>query len=601
MRVGRQSLSVPVRVSGCLIFSILFLPGILLAGVPGFSIDNSYEREQEFVVDDWVVTETFVQDYTFDWDETFSDRLDVNLEFRLTIEDIFKSNDVDTKEVTPSLELDLTSIIWDLGFSAEDTIEYTNEFNKERKDALEFSAELDLAPDYLPTFNATLQKLINEQQNLEDTNEEKIDLITTYGFGEVITLDASYKREKLDDRLLNNSDKDLTRWDFTTSFNQPMAPSLKLNIDTTLEGETEDTLNNSGQVILSERSRTLENRARLTLETWPNISSDLEITDERELVDDTDTIKIEFDFKISQEFLPIGTLTERLEFGRERVKSPIPQDDVRNLDIGFTLEFAGSPSDYLDYSVKQSLDLADSEFADTTINTDTRQRDFDLSITITPAKDLSLDLAYNRATEHTIGSFTSESRSYKIELTYEGEAFDFPNLTFNPSVEFSTDNDRVANETTDKQTIDLEFTYTFNLPKAFVLVLEPGYTFERTDGVTENVDLNLAYEMALIFQHADWEFSIENDGEYTNNFGADDDYNNDVSVQISVGLLGNIQFDVEYQYQTSDDSDNEDTLEVSVDMEFDNSALSVSYENDRAFSTEKDVVRTWEVEFFMEF
>ncbi|MFV1956165.1 MAG: hypothetical protein ACC669_00165 [bacterium] len=601
MRVGRQSLSVPVRVFGCLIFSILFLPGILLAGVPGFSIDNSYEREQEFVVDDWVVTETFGQDYTFDWDETFSDRLDVNLEFRLTIEDIFKSNDVDTKEVTPSLELDLSSIIWDLGFSAEDTIEYTNEFNKERKDALEFSAELDLAPDYLPTFNATLQKLINEQQNLEDTNEEKIDLITTYGFGEVITLDASYKREKLDDRLLNNSDKDLTRWDFTTSFNQPMAPSLKLNIDTTLEGETEDTLNNSGQVILSERSRTLENRARLTLETWPNISSDLEITDERELVDDTDTIKVDFDFKISQEFLPIGILTERLEFGRERVKSPIPQDDVRDLDIGFTLEFAGNPSDYLDYSVKQSLDLTDSEFADTTKNTDTRQRDFDLSITITPAKDLSLDLAYNRSTVYTTGSVTSESRSYKIELTYEGEAFDFPNLTFNPSVEFSTDNDRVTNETTDKQTIDLEFTYTFNLPKVFVLVLEPGYTFERTDGVTENVDLKLAYEMAFILQHADWEFSIENDGEYTNNFGADDDYNNDISVQISVGLLGNIQFDVEYQYQTSDDSDNEDTLEASVDMEFDNATLSVSYENDRAFSTEKDVVRTWEVEFLMEF
>lgn len=599
--MGRQSLSVPVRVFGCLIFSILFLPGILLAGVPGFSIDNSYEREQEFVVDDWVVTETFGQDYTFDWDETFSDRLDVNLEFRLTIEDIFKSNDVDTKEVTPSLELDLSSIIWDLGFSAEDTIEYTNEFNKERKDALEFSAELDLAPDYLPTFNATLQKLINEQQNLEDTNEEKIDLITTYGFGEVITLDASYKREKLDDRLLNNSDKDLTRWDFTTSFNQPMAPSLKLNIDTTLEGETEDTLNNSGQVILSERSRTLENRARLTLETWPNISSDLEITDERELVDDTDTIKVDFDFKISQEFLPIGILTERLEFGRERVKSPIPQDDVRDLDIGFTLEFAGNPSDYLDYSVKQSLDLTDSEFADTTKNTDTRQRDFDLSITITPAKDLSLDLAYNRSTVYTTGSVTSESRSYKIELTYEGEAFDFPNLTFNPSVEFSTDNDRVTNETTDKQTIDLEFTYTFNLPKVFVLVLEPGYTFERTDGVTENVDLKLAYEMAFILQHADWEFSIENDGEYTNNFGADDDYNNDISVQISVGLLGNIQFDVEYQYQTSDDSDNEDTLEASVDMEFDNATLSVSYENDRAFSTEKDVVRTWEVEFLMEF
>ncbi len=601
MRMGRQCLSVLVRVFGYLIFSILLLPGIVLAGAPGFSIDNSYEQEQEFVVNDWVVTETFGQDYNFDWNETFSNRLDVNLEFDLNVEDIFKSNDVDTKEVTPSLELDLSSVIWDLGFSAEDTIEYTNEFNKERKDAVEYSAQLNLIPNYLPTFDATLQKLINDQQNLEDTNEEKVDFVTTYDFGEAITLDASYKREKLDDRLLNNSDKDLTRWDFTVSLNQPMTPALKLNIDTTLEGETEDTLNNSGQVILSERTRTLENRARLALETWPNISSDLEITDERESVADVDTTKIDFDFEISQEFLTIGTLTERLEFGRERVKSPIPQDDVRDLDIGFSLEFAGNPTDYLDYSVKQSLDLSDSEFADTTKNTDTKQREFDLSLTITPAKDLSLDLAYNRSAEYTIGSFTSESRSYKIELTYEGGAFNFPNLTFNPSVEFSTDNDRVAGDITDKQIIDLEFAYTFNLPKAFVLVLEPGYTFERTDGVTENVDLNLAYEIALILQHADWEFSIENNGEYTNNFGEDDDYDNDFSVQISLALLGNTQFDVEYQYQTSDDSDNEDTLEASVDMEFDDSILSVSYENDRTFSIEKDVVRTWEAEFSMVF
>jgi len=601
LRMGRQCLSVLVRVFGYLIFSILLLPGIVLAGAPGFSIDNSYEQEQEFVVNDWVVTETFGQDYNFDWNETFSNRLDVNLEFDLNVEDIFKSNDVDTKEVTPSLELDLSSVIWDLGFSAEDTIEYTNEFNKERKDAVEYSAQLNLIPNYLPTFDATLQKLINDQQNLEDTNEEKVDFVTTYDFGEAITLDASYKREKLDDRLLNNSDKDLTRWDFTVSLNQPMTPALKLNIDTTLEGETEDTLNNSGQVILSERTRTLENRARLALETWPNISSDLEITDERESVADVDTTKIDFDFEISQEFLTIGTLTERLEFGRERVKSPIPQDDVRDLDIGFSLEFAGNPTDYLDYSVKQSLDLSDSEFADTTKNTDTKQREFDLSLTITPAKDLSLDLAYNRSAEYTIGSFTSESRSYKIELTYEGGAFNFPNLTFNPSVEFSTDNDRVAGDITDKQIIDLEFAYTFNLPKAFVLVLEPGYTFERTDGVTENVDLNLAYEIALILQHADWEFSIENNGEYTNNFGEDDDYDNDFSVQISLALLGNTQFDVEYQYQTSDDSDNEDTLEASVDMEFDDSILSVSYENDRTFSIEKDVVRTWEAEFSMVF
>ncbi len=601
MRMGRPYLSVLARVFGCLVFSVLFLPGILLADAPGFSIDNSYEREQEFVVNDWVVTETFFQDYTFGWDETFSNRLDVNLEFDLTIEDIFISNDVDTKEVTPSLELDLSSIIWDLGLSAEDTIEYSNEFNKERKDAVELSVELNLVPNYLPTFDATLQKLVNEQENLEDTNEEKVDLVTTYDFGEAITLDASYKREKLDDRLLNNSDKDLTKWDFTASLNQPMTPSLKLNIDTTLEGETEDTLNNSGQVILSERTRTLENRARLSLETWPSISSDLEITDERESVADVDTTNIDFDFEISQEFLTIGTLTERLEFERERVKSPIPQDDVRELDIGFSLEFTGNPTDYLDYSVKQSLDLADSEFADTTKNTDTRQREFDLSLTITPAEDLSLDLAYNRSVEYIKGSFASESRSYKIELTFEGEAFHFPNLTFNPSVEFSTDNDRVANVITDEQTIDLEFTYAFNLPRAFVVVLEPGYTFERTNGVTDNVNANLAYEVALKFQHADWEFTIENNGDYTSNFGEDDDYDNDFSVQISIGLLGNTQFDVEYQYQTSDDTDNQDTLEASVDVEFDDSSLSVSYENDRTFSIEKDVVRTWGAEFSMEF
>lgn len=601
MRTGRRYLSVPLVGFGCLVFVVLLFPGILMAAAPGFSLDNSYEREIEFVNNDWNVTKTYSQNYTLDWSHKFSDRLDVNLEFGLTVEDIFKSKDVDTKEIVPTIELDLSGLVWDLGFTAQDTIEYTNEFNKERKDAIELSTELNLVPYYMPSFDATFQKLINDQENLEDTDEEKLDFITTYKFGEALNLDASYKKEKLDDRLNDNSDKDLEKWDFTASLNHPMTSTLKLNLDSTWKGETEDTLNNAGQVISTDRSRSIENRARIALDTWPDVSSDLEITDKREFEDDTNTTNIDFKFEISQEVLTIGTFTETFDYERERVKSPIPQDDVRALDVQLTFEFSGNPTDYLDYSIKQSFELGDDDFEDNTKDTDLKKREFDLSLTVTPFESMSLDTAFNKSAEYTVGVLSSETKSYKIELTYEGETLNFPNLTFNPSIEFTTEDDRVDNEVTDTQTIDLQFTYTFSLPKAIVVILEPNYTLERTDGKTDSVELGMAYEVSVTLGHADWEFAIENNGEYASNFGEDDDLDNDLEIRISMGLLGNTRFDVEYQYQYSRDSEDEDTLEAVLDMDFDKYTFNISYENDRTFVSGKDVLRTFTAEFTMDF
>ncbi len=601
MRTGRRYLSVPQVGFGCLILLVLLSPGILLAGAPGFSLDNSYERESEFINSDWNIQKTYSQDYTLDWSHKFSDRLDVNLEFDLTVEDIFKSKDVDTKEIIPTIELDMSGVVWDIGFTAQDTIEYTNEFNKERKDAIELSTELNLVPFFMPTFDATFQKLINDQENLEDTDEEKLDFISTYKFGEILNLDASYKKEKLDDKLIDNSDKDLEKWDFTASLNQPMTPALKFNLDTTFQGETEDTLNNAGVVVSTDRSRSIENRARIALDAWPAVSSDLEITDEKEFEDDTDTTNVSFNFEISQELLTIGTLTETFDYDRERVKSPIPADDVRELDISLDFEFAGNPTDYVDYSVKQSFEFGDDDFEDDTKDTDLRKREFDLSLTVTPFESLSLDTAVNRSAEYTIGVLSSETRSYKIELTYEGEALHFPNLAFNPSVEFTTEDDRVDNEVTDTQTIDLQFTYTFSLPKAFIVTLEPNYTIERTDGSTDTIELGMAYEVSMTLEHADWELAIENNGEYTVNFGEENDFDNDFDVRVSMGLFGNMRFDLEYQYQYSRDSEDEDTLEAALDMDFNKYTFNISYENDRTFVAEKDVLRTFAAEFTMDF
>lgn len=592
-----------LRFFTCLCVLFVLLNGTALADVPVFTIDNGYERDQEYDPVDWIVTETFFQMYTLDWGESFTDRLDLDMQFQLGMEDIHNSQDVDTKTVSPYLDLGLVNPYWDFSFTAEDVIEYTNEFNKARKDEIQYSTQFSLFPRLLPALQITYDVLQNQQENLEDNLEKRLDIVSDYSFGDMVILDARWKKDTFDDRLVDFNDKDSESWDVNLSLIQLLTPTLKLNFESTWEGDYEDTLDNAGTVIESNNSEGLENKLLLTLDSFPMVHSDLELFSNREFIDNTHETDINFGFEIAQQFLELGTLIETFELGRNRFRSPVPQNDLTELDFLFSVEFTGVPSQFIGYSIEQSFEAIDSTFADSSLNTDTFNSEFDLSVTIVPFYELVIDTSYNQSTDYEKGSRTGEAQNLKIEMTYEGEALYIPNLIFEPSILFSTETDYVVNDTTRTEEVDLHFIYEFNTPPPLLFILEPGYLIKRIDGVTEDEELRFDYDFSWDVRWRAWTLFFQYLGEYTQPLVEDETttHDNEFNFEASTVLIGNLFLDVDYSFRTFKEEDKQDALTVNLDWDFYNMILSLAYKNNRTFSLVKEENRTIRAEFFMEF
>lgn len=577
-----------------------------MADTPNFSIDNSYEREQNYDPLGWIVTETFKQDYSLDWGITFSDRLDMSTTFELMMEDVHNSDDVDTKNVVPHLDLSLVNPQATFDFTAEDTINLTNEFNVERKDAINLSTQFSLTPIFLPPLEMTYEVLTNDQVNLEDTLEKKLDVTTSYSFGRMLDLDASWQQGSLDDRLKNNSDTEERKWDFNLSLNQLLTESLKLNFDSSWTGEQNDTLDNSGAVISRKPSRTLENKLLFTLDTFPKVNSSLELTYNKDFMEKTLEGNVDFSLEVTQKFLSVGSLAETLDLKRDRLQSPVPQNDSKKWDSSFTMEFTGTPSKYIDYSIKQNFSWTNDKFTDSSLDTDTGKNEFDLSATVVPMENLTLDLSYSQSSDYEKGAKTGDSSDFKLEMTYEGEALNVPNLVFEPSLDLSTETDFATGETTSTEKLDLKFTYEFILPEPFSLTVEPDYTLANSDGARDDETFTLDYEVSWDMKYSGWTVFLDHTGSYKQTIGSTDPadeptFDGDFDIHITAILAGNFDWDVEYKYMSSSDSDNEDTFEASLDWALYNMTFSLSAKNDRTFSAPKDVTRTYAAEFSMEF
>ena len=354
-----------------------------MADVPRFSIDNSFESEQEYIPGDWNIVDTYNQTYTLDWGETYSSRLAVDMTFELEMEDIIRSLDVDEKRVTPSFELDLTGLVWDLNFFVQDTMEDSNEFNTPRKDALEFGLDLDLDPLYLPPLKAQLQRLIDTQDNLEDKVKRKLDVSTDYEFADFFDVDMSWKEEDTDDRLFDNNDVSSEEWDVNFNSGQALTPAFKVDFQSGLSGSKEETRNNAGTLLLVEREKDFDAELKFTLEAFPDFHSDLEITKDRDLEENSDEDEIILSVEYIQTLGDSNTLTEILDLGRKKVSSPT-EDTIQN-DFEFTIELAGAPYKYTDYSIEYNYNIGDLEDKINPTNTkETVDQEFDLSVTIEP-------------------------------------------------------------------------------------------------------------------------------------------------------------------------------------------------------------------------
>ncbi len=585
-----------------LIPMIIMIPdGSLMADTPFFSIDNSFVSEQEYIPGGWNVVDTYNQLYTLDWQETYSSRLAVGVTFDLEMEDIHRSQDVDEKRVTPSFELDLASLVWNLNFLVQDTMDYSNEFNTPRKDAVEYGLDLDLFPFYLPELHVQFQRLIDTQENLEDKVERKLDVSTDYAFGDFFDVDLSWKEEDTDDRLFDNNDISSQEWDFNFNYGQILTSTLKVDFQTGLSGRQEETRNNAGALLNVEKENDFDGALKFTLDTFPNFSADLELTKDKDFVENIDDDEITFSAEFLQGFVDLGFLTESIDLGRKTVSSPTEQSLEDN--FGFAIELAGTPSRYADYSIRYDLTIDDLNDEVTPANDNKSVgQEFDLSVTLTPNEKITLDTSYNLSSTKDNGAETGSDNIFKIEGIFDGAPFAFPNLIFVPLLEISTEKDYSANTDSNILNLELDFLYLFVLPQNIAWEIEANYKWKRVDGeLTREFDLDSIF--GIDFITSTWEFFFEENSSTTISYDDDEpsfwdhDFNFDAILEITPRIF----FDLAYQYEYSGDDANSDDFETNLEWRGRDMSLAFKYINERVFEGPKDVIRTYEAEFTMEF
>jgi len=571
-----------------------------MADTPTFTIDNTFEREQEYIPGDWNTIDTITQEYSFNWAETYSARLDVDLTFEVQFEDIIRSLDVDEKTVEPSLDLSFRALTWDLTLTALDTIDYTNEFNTARRDVLEFDIELNLFPFYLPTFTIESQRILDTQDNLEDKIENKLDANIEYELSTILDLSLLWKEETTDDRLFDDSDIDSHDWEFTLDYSQTLTPALKVDFKTDWLGNREDTLNNAGQVLNTDQEHELENNLKFTLDTFPNFDSELELRYLKDFAEDGHESTIDFSIAYDQPIVELGTLTETLTITRERID--LNTEDTKDLDTEFDIELAGTPDKYLDYSFQYTLTLSDHEDGiDPTATVDTQEDEFNVSITLTPNEKATIENSLNWSVARENGSKADSSREILIEGTFDGDLLDIPNLTFSPLLELSKEKDFVTGDTTDIVNLELEFIYAITLPPTAFWELGSIYTWNREEDLTR--ELELTSDFSIEFALPSWDLQFEEESISTIEYDTDEPFSweHDLTLTVGKDLTPVIRFDTSYTYGYDGSDQNSDEVEADLEWNYRSTFLSFSYTRDRVFEGPKDDVRVYTVELSMEF
>jgi outer membrane usher protein FimD/PapC len=200
------------------------------------------------------------------------------------------------------------------------------------------------------------------------------------------------------------------------------------------------------------------------------------------------------------------------------------------------------------------------------------------------------------------GVNTLSDRTFKIEGVFDGELLDVPNLIFTPSLDISFERDITNNTDSNVYDLELDFVYEFVLPRNVSWELETTYNWNQDEGeMTRELDLGSDFVVDLITPT--WDFNFEQNASTTISYDNIEptSWDNDFTFGASRELTPRIFFDVAYQYQYSGDSENSDEFETNLEWHGRNSSLAFTFSKERTFEGPKDVVRTYEAEFTLEF
>jgi hypothetical protein len=571
-----------------------------MADKPSFSISNSFQRDQTYIPGDWDIVDSYSQDYSLGWSEIYSSRLMVDLTFNVKLEDNIRSLGIDDKIVTLSTDGSLTSLIWDLGFDLGDTITYTNEFNNPRKDEIEYGVDFSFNPFLLPPLKVKLQRLWDVQDQLEDKTEEKLEVNTEYQIGNSFDFNLAWQETQVDDRLFDNADSDGQEWKTDFTYSKALLPTMKIDFKTNYSGSRDETLNNAGVVLNTTKAKTLDQNLKLTFDGFPNVSSSFEIVSGEEFVQEEKDLGLNFSASSSQQLVSFGTLTEQLDISSNSLSSNLADSQENTTDL--SLELAGGPWKYADYSIKYELSLSENiDNIDPANDSDSRSDIIDISLTLDPNESITVDSSFNWSTDRQNGSKTGTEQTLKLEGTFSGEVFNIPNLVFTPNVTMSEENNLEDGTRTESLDLTLDLVYAPDLPPTVSWDLVTNYKWSKADSVQSSLDLKSDFTMTIPNLMWDLQFKESSSTTFDLENNEPNSWQHDLDFTIGSDLTSTIVLDANYNYKYDDESQDTDEVEINMDWSFLSSFLSFSFSQGRTFEGPKNLTRTYSAEFSMDF
>ncbi len=595
--VARRWFSVLIAI---LLWIIVLPDSYLMADKPSFSISNSFQREQTYIPGDWDIVDSYSQDYSLGWSEVYSSRLMVDLTFNVKLEDNIRSLDIDDKTVTLSTDGSLTSLIWDLGFDLGDTITYTNEFNNPRSDEIEYGVDLNFNPFLLPPLKVKLQRLWDVQDQLEDKTDEKLEVNTEYQIGNSFDFNLAWQETQVDDRISDNADSDGQEWKTDFTYSKALLPLVKVDFKTNYSGSRDETLNNAGVVLNTDKAKNLEQNLKMTVDAFPNVSSSFEIVSGEEFVLGEKDLGLNFSASSDQQLVSLGTLTEQIDVSRNKLSSDLADSQENTTDL--SLELAGGPWKYADYSIKYAINLSENiDNIDPANDTDSRSDIIDISLTLDPNEKITIDSSYNRSAERQGGSRTGTEETFKLEGTFSGEVFNIPNLVFTPDVTVSEENNLADGTKSESLDLTLDLVYAPDLPSTVSWDITTTYKWSKADSVQSTLDLKSDFTMKIPNLVWDLQFKESSSTTFDLENNEPNSWQHDLDFTIGSDLTNTIVLDANYNYKYDDEGQDTDELEINMDWSFLSSSLSFSFSQGRTFEGPKNLGRTYSAEFSMDF
>lgn len=541
------------------------------------------ERTTEVTADGTTHENQFDQAYTLTYETNLFETLEFSLDLALDIEEIDEIPGYGTRDVTPSVEINLVAQWWDLFASWEET-KTTNKDPAESRtveSSWEFEAVVEPEYEALPSFK------YNVQGGNDDVTDKDMDLVFEYSFLDKLDVHLGFTRETTDEPE-PDTDTDGRSIETEINLSHEFTKAISFEADWSSDRNQTLTLTDDGEILV--REDTLENDVRALLE-W-DILEMLVLSIEKEVQWDKDleqdTLEVtdswvgdaEFDHDFSE------ALHLNLAYSDERENARPVGFHTYTITRDYTAELEFTPFEWL--TIGPSFDRSDKTAwskepdgeTEKTLD-DTYEILFDYSLW---GEFLVLEVTRTWDFSWEQGTKTKEERAWDVGLDFA--PLYVPKLEIVPTYSFTQDVDEIARTTDEEESIDVEIGYEIGVNDRLVLTLDHTYsrtqnwpsdakmTIERSD----DTDLVLTWDEFLRGMGAELSLARAASDTSGDDKGPEVDYT--YSVTYDWEILSNASFGFEYNRDVKQESEDTQDFTTTFSVEFLDGRIILDFEHE---------------------